>query len=169
MNFLTTLSNKSVTTKNFVVNPLHILRSLYISYDDMGMITGFLKHNPHEWGYIHRAHPQFNKTIKDITELMPYVRLNNPLILVHFEANWLIILDNDEVLPVILQFNPNCRDGLCVAFYRLINGKSLHWLPQIPAYCLAIIDLFDVPVSDPIPAVLPTAPEPFVWLHLDKP
>ncbi len=133
------LYNSAVTTKKFVVNVLNIQKSLYISYEDMGVIAGYLLHNPSEWGHIHHAHPQFHKLQKDINELMPSVQLKNPTFLTHFEANWLVICDDGVFLPVILQFNPNCRDGLCVAFYRLVQGRAAAWLSQLPKYCQEIV------------------------------
>lgn len=142
---------------------LKIGESLVITDEDMGSVMGHLKHNPEIWGYIYRSHPQYLKTFEHIKLLLPGVPFLDPIIVVHFEANWLLIMDEGVLLPAILQFNPNCRDGLCVSVYRLIQAKACGWLAQAPAHIKRIIESTSIPAEPQSPAVIKN---PYVVLDL---
>lgn len=113
---------------------MDLFKSLQISFEDLGVIMGHLKHNPQKWGHINRDHHQFKKTFKDINELLPDLLLTDPKIVVHFEANWLLISENNVMIPAIFSLNQGCRDGLSVTLYRLVQGEACIWLKQAPEW-----------------------------------
>jgi hypothetical protein len=143
------------------VNPslrsmIDIAKSLWISDEDMGSIVGHLKHNKQYWGYIYPSHPQYKKTLKDIQELLPENLIVSPVIVVHFEANWMLVVENGILLPAIFLFNSACRDGISVSVFRLVHGRACRWLPQAPSLVQEIVKETQVPLINE--GVTPSSP-----------
>ena len=113
---------------------LEVMRSLPISDENLAVIAGHLHHNPEDWVYIQANHSYYLEILNQIKEVLSLVSLDNPVILEHPKAHWVLVMVDEVVIPVIL-----CRGYESLGVYKTVTGSACRWLEDMSESIHAII------------------------------
>lgn len=112
-------------------------------------VMGYLKHRSEEWEVIRENHVWHNKAVSGANTLLRHTLGEHPTFLLHLQSRWLLILDEEGLVPAIFLFTEFARDGLAVSYYRLFGGVALAWMPELTELVLDVVNSQKQPEMPP--------------------
>lgn len=145
-----------------------LLQSVQAKPYEVELVMGYLEHQPDKWVSVNTGHVWHSSIVESTQTLFRHeLPRGEHIYLVHLQSRWMLVATESaeglKVIPTILLFTDQPRDGVSVSFYRIMSGVSLSrtWMNKLTELVQGVLDIQEKPEPE-----LPSYTLPIAGLHL---